>query len=114
MYARIVWGKIQPGKWSEYEAAYRNAISARGPTNGLVMQWLARDDRDPDAGYSISIWESKAALEAYVDSKQHQDMTAPLKPFFVNQYTSTHCDIRYLARNVPQATPGDLDIYHTN
>ena len=114
MFARIVWGKILPGNWDRYEAAYRKAIEARGPVDGLIVQWLARDEKDIDAGYSISVWKSKDAMTAYVGSKQHKDMTAPLEPFFVNQYTATHCDIRHFARAVPQAMPGDLDIYHTN
>lgn len=114
MFARIVWGKVQPGKWADYEAAYRKAIAARGPVKGLVVQWLARDEKDQDAGYSVSVWDDKTACEAYVGSKQHQNMTAPLKPFFVNQYTATHCDIRHFARGVPAGFPGDLEIYHTN
>lgn len=76
------------------------------------MQWLARDQKDTDAGYSVSIWQSEAALKAYVSSPKHKAMTAPLVPFFVNQYTATHCDIRHMTRNMPP--PGDLDIYHTN
>ncbi len=114
MYARIVWGKIVPGKWDAYEAAYQRAIEARGPVDGLLVQWLAQDQRDRDAGYSVSLWQSEAAMKAYVGSQPHKDMTAPLTGFFVNQYTATHCEIKHYARGVPQAMPGDLDIYHTN
>jgi heme-degrading monooxygenase HmoA len=115
MHTRIVWGRILPGKWDEYEAAYKAAIAARGPVDGLLVQWLARDEKDSEAGYSVSVWQSKEAMTTYVGSKKHKDMTAPLMPFFVNQYTSTHCEIRHYARGVPQAIPGgDLDIYHTN
>ena len=114
MFARIVWGKIMPGKWSDYENAYKDAIKARGPIKGLVVQWLAQDAKDKDAGYSIGVWESEAALKAYVGSEKHKAMTAPLKSFFVNQYTATHCDIRHMERAMSRPEPGDMDIYHTN
>ncbi len=112
MFTRIVWGKVLPGQWDQYEAAYVKAMEARGPIDGLVVQWLARDQNDPDAGYSVSVWQTEAAMTAYVGSQTHNAMTEPLKPFFVNQYTSTHCEIKHFARNAP--VPGDLDIYHTN
>ena len=114
MFARIVWGKVLPGKWDEYEAAYKKSLKARGPIDGLLVQWLAQDENDRDAGYSISLWNSKEQMLGYVGSKPHKDMTSPLTPFFVNQYTATHCEIKHYARAVPQAMPGDLDIYHTN
>ncbi|MFM1813318.1 MAG: hypothetical protein RLZ98_13 [Pseudomonadota bacterium] len=112
MFARIVWGKIQPGRWDDYEAAYKKSVESRGRVDGLVVQWLARDQNDKDAGYSVSVWESEAAMNAYVGSPTHKAMTEPLKPYFVNQYTATHCDIRHFARNA--LPPGDADIYHTN
>ena len=112
MFTRIVWGKVAAGKWDDYEAAYKTAIEARGRVPGLVVQWLAQDQRDKDAGYSVSVWEDEAAMTAYVGSDMHKAMTGPLKPFFVNEYTSTHCEIKHFARNSPP--PGDLDIYHTN
>lgn len=114
MFTRIVWGKILPGKWDEYETAYKAAIKARGAVDGLVVQWLARDQKDLDAGYSVSVWETQDAMNAYVGSAQHKAMTNPLKPFFVNQYTATHCDVRHFERPLPKRIPGDMDIYHTN
>ena len=31
---------------------------------GLKNQWLARDQADPDAGYSITLWESEADIQS--------------------------------------------------
>lgn len=114
MYARIVRGRIAAGQWAQFEAAFQAAIKARGPVQGLIVQWLARDEADADAGYSVSVWADKAALEAYVGSAKHANLTAALGPFLIGDYTATHCDVRYFARGVPQAMAGDLDIYHTN
>ena len=53
MFMRIVWGKILPGKWAEFEAAFTSAMAARGDLKGLKNHWLARDQEDPEAGYSM-------------------------------------------------------------
>ena len=38
---------IKPGNIA-YEAAYKQAVGKRGPVKGLIVQWLARDDKDQD------------------------------------------------------------------
>lgn len=114
MLARIVWGRIAPGQWDAYEVAYKKAIAERGSVAGLTVQWLCRDEADPDAGYDISLWETKAALTAYVASPERAAVAEALKPFFVNQFTATHCDVRYLFRSFPGAKVSDPDIFHTN
>lgn len=114
MLARIVWGRIAPGKWNEYEATYKKALSARGTVDGLTLQWLCRDEADENAGFDISLWESQAKLTAYIGSRQRKQVADALQPFFVNQYTVTHCDVRHMMRLFPKPQPGDLDVYHTN
>ena len=64
MYMRIIWGRIAAGQWDGFEAAYKKATSLRGGVKGLKNQWLARDQADPDAGYSITLWESEEAMAA--------------------------------------------------
>ena len=59
MYMRIIWGRIVAGQWDGFEAAYKKATTLRGDVKGLKNQWLARDQADPDAGYSITLWESE-------------------------------------------------------
>ena len=50
MEMRIIWGKILPGQWDAFEAAFRRAVEIRGDVKGLKGQWLLRDRNDPDAG----------------------------------------------------------------
>ena len=95
MQMRIVWGKILSGQWDRYEAAYKEAMASRGKVDGLRSQWLVRDQADPDAGYSVTVWESDDAMRAFWESQERKDSTDPLQPFFVNQYTITNCDIRW-------------------
>jgi heme-degrading monooxygenase HmoA len=94
MHMRIVWGKILPGQWDAFEAAFKKALEIRGEPKGLKSQWLLRDQNDPDAGYSVSEWESDEDMRAFWDSKKRSDAMAVIQPFFVNQFTITNCEIR--------------------
>jgi heme-degrading monooxygenase HmoA len=94
MYMRIIWGRIVSGQWDGFEAAYKKATSLRGDVKGLKNQWLARDQADPDAGYSITLWESEADMRAFWDSKKREEAMALLRPFFLNQFTVTQCEVR--------------------
>jgi len=103
MYMRIVWGKIKQGAWDGYEDAYKQGIAADPDTPGRIGRWLSRDTNDPDAGYAISLWEFKEAMDAhYGEGKKYQKDVYPLiEPYFINQYTTTVCEVRV-------AEPADL------
>ncbi len=95
MQMRIVWGKVLSGKWDEYEAAFKQALAERGAVKGLHNQWLVRDQSDPDAGFSISLFESDADMHAFWNSAAREKAMARLQSFYVNQYTVTHCDVKF-------------------
>ena len=47
MYMRIVWGRIVPGKWNEFEAAFKAAMATRGELKGLrVAAFVVRTVRE--------------------------------------------------------------------
>ena len=91
MHMRIIWGKILPGQWGAFEAAFKKALEIRGEAKGLKSQWLLRDQNDPNADgparhqfanrskrlQTISVW--RWATPTYGRGKQK----APLgsKPF---------------------------------
>lgn len=95
MHMRIVWGRIIPGKWNEFEAAFKAAMATRGELKGLRQHWLALDQHDTNAGYSITLWDSEADMKTFWDSERRKEVMAPLEPFYVNQFTTTHCEVRY-------------------
>jgi heme-degrading monooxygenase HmoA len=95
MQMRVVWGKILPGQWDSFETDFKKAMAARGTIDGLKAQWLARDQNDPDAGYSISLWESGEAMRKFWDSPKRKEEAAGLERFFVNQFTVTNCDVKW-------------------
>jgi hypothetical protein len=43
MYMRIVWGKILPGQWDTFEAAFKKAIQIRGEVKGLKNSTVFRE-----------------------------------------------------------------------
>jgi len=94
MQMRVVWGKILPGQWDAFEAAYKKAMTARGRVKGLRGQWLVRDQNDHNSGYSITLWDSDADMRAYWDSDSRREITKETQHFFVNQFTITNCDVR--------------------
>jgi heme-degrading monooxygenase HmoA len=96
MYMRIVWGKIKEGSWDQYEEAYGKAIAASPDVPGRKGRWLSRDVDDPDAGYSVTLWESKEAMDDYYGAgkKYQKDIYPLIEPYFINQYTTTVCEVR--------------------
>ena len=58
MMLRIIHGKLKPGTWDSYESAYKDVIAKAGKIPGLRGRWLAHAVDDPDAGYTIRLWES--------------------------------------------------------
>jgi heme-degrading monooxygenase HmoA len=96
MFMRIIWGKVRAGEWERYEEAYKNVLRP-GEENikGLRGRWLARDINDPDAGYSVSLWDSMEAMDRYEASEFFRRKVKPaLQPYFVDDFTTTHCEVR--------------------
>ena len=99
MRVRIIYGRLRPGTWDEYEQAYKEVMSEAGQISGLRARWLTRDVDDPDAGYSISLWEDEAAMRAYESSDLLKSTILPkLTTYFSGEYTTTHCEMRFCER----------------
>ncbi len=95
MIMRITWGKLQSGKWAEFEQAYHNTVVGKA-IKGLQGRWLAQDVQDPDGGFAVSLWDTAADMEAYEQSEAYrQDILPALEPFFVGEYTTYRCDVKY-------------------
>ena len=68
---------------NSYERAYKDVVAKAGKIPGLKGRWLAHADDDPDAGYTISLWENDAAMRTYESGEVLQNTILPrLKPFF--------------------------------
>ena len=96
MMLRIIHGKLRPETWDSYEHAYKDVMANTGKIPGLKGRWLAHAVDDPDAGYTISLWENEGAMRTYESSEVLQNTILPqLKPFFSGEYSTTRCDVRF-------------------
>lgn len=92
---RITRGRVRPGSWDDYEAALRKTIAEVGNVPGLLSRTLARDSEDCDLGYAISLWENKEAIQKYESMLVVSRSRAQLHEFFVGDFDSALCDVRY-------------------
>jgi heme-degrading monooxygenase HmoA len=95
MIMRITWGKLRAGCWQEFEQTYEETVAGKD-VPGLRGRWLAQDIQDPDGGFAVSVWDTLDALQAYEQSAVfRQEMQPRLQPFFVGEYTTYRCDVKY-------------------
>jgi heme-degrading monooxygenase HmoA len=56
-----------------------------------------RDVADPDAGYSVSLWERPEDMSDYERSDLFIKTVKPaLQPFFVDDFTTARCEVRVM------------------
>jgi len=52
---------------------------------------------DKDTGFAVSLWESAADMQTYEQSDLYRQEFAPaLQPFFVGDYKTYRCDVKYM------------------
>lgn len=96
MVIRITWGKLRAGTWDDFERTYRTTVAAKGRNiAGLRGRWLAQDAGDKDTGFAVSLWDDLASMHAYEASPRYQEILAPLQPFFVGDFKTYRCEVRY-------------------
>ncbi len=96
MFSRISWGKIQAGKWDEFEAAFKDAVAKAGDQPGLKGRMLFRDTNDPNAGFAISLWETEQDMQNYENSDTMKNIVLPaVEPFFTGEYNTTFVEVCY-------------------
>jgi heme-degrading monooxygenase HmoA len=96
MVIRITWGKLRSGSWSDFERAYRANVVTKGKNlKGLRGRWLAQDEGDPDTGFAVSLWDNLADMQTYEQSALYREIVGPLQPFFVGEFKTYRCDVKY-------------------
>lgn len=85
MYARMMVSRVKPGTIDESLRIWNDEIlpAARKQSGFLGLTLLV--DRDRNAGASISLWESVAALEAAEGNGFLREQTAKLSGILVGQ-----------------------------
>jgi heme-degrading monooxygenase HmoA len=102
MVIRITWGKLQDGTWSGFERTYRENVVTKGKDiKGLRGRWLAQDADDKNTGFAVSLWDNLADMKAYEQSPLYREIVAPLQPFFVGEYRTYRCEVKYVEGAAP-------------
>ena len=101
MFMRVTKGRSKPGCWDQYEAVYRKFVENGPRPFGLLARWLLRSVEDRDLGFSLSLWESREAMEAYERSDAVRGEILPhLAPYLTGDFVAHHCEVNI------QSTPG--------
>ncbi len=94
MFIRMVWGKLRPGSWEEYERHYHERLAASsGNIKGLKERQLLRGTEDPDEGISVSIWETLDDLRAYETGEFRQNVAREMEHLYRGEYWVKHFEI---------------------
>ena len=94
MFIRMVWGKLRPGSWEEYERHYHERLaSSAGNIKGLKERQLLRGTEDPDEGISVSIWETLDDLRAYETGEFRQNVAREMEHLYRGEYWVKHFEI---------------------
>jgi len=95
MFMRITWGKLKPGAWNDYEAAYRKVMPQTLEVPGIRGRWLIRDLDEPDAGYSVAMFDSERDMRAFTENAEvRAAIKKALDPFHTGEYTTKHCEVK--------------------
>jgi heme-degrading monooxygenase HmoA len=95
MFMRITWGKLKPGAWNGYEAAYKKVMPKTLEVPGIRGRWLIRDLDEPDAGYSVAMFDSEHDMRAFTENAEIRTaIREALDPFHTGEYTTKHCEVR--------------------
>lgn len=96
MYMRLTGGRVKPGCWEQYERAYRRYVEPLAPARGLLGQWLIKAKHDPDLGFSITLWDTLAHMEAYERSDAVRRQILPhMAQYLSGEFLAHHCEVRY-------------------
>jgi heme-degrading monooxygenase HmoA len=79
----IIHGKLKPETWDSFERAYKDVMAKAGKIPGLRGRWLPHAVDDPDAGYTISLWENEAAMRSYETVKSCRTQSSAVQTFFL-------------------------------
>ena len=95
MFARVVWGKLKPGKWDEYERDYNDKILPKSrQIKGFRGRRLMRGIEDPNEGISITLWETKEDMENYAKSSERQTRAKEAEQLYAGDYWVKHFEVK--------------------
>jgi heme-degrading monooxygenase HmoA len=93
MFMRITWGRLKPGSFDEYARAYAAAVTSNAYP-GLRHRFLIQDIAQPDTGFSITVWATREAMEAYeADPARQSEVERSMRHLFSGQFNTQRCRV---------------------
>ena len=94
MFIRMVWGKLRPGTWDEYERHYHERLAgSAGNIPGLQERQLLRSTEDADEGVSVSIWDTLDNMRAYEVGAFRQSVAKEMEHLYRGEYWVKHFEV---------------------
>ena len=100
MHVRMVWGKLRPKCWAEYEHHYTERV-ARGAANtvkGLRERQLLRSTEDPDEGVSLSVWDTLEDMLNYERGELRGGLAKEVEHLYRGEYWVKHFEVSPILR----------------
>ncbi len=87
MFVRMVWGKLRPGSWNEYESHYKeNVVGKANDVTGLISRQLLRSTEDPDEGTRDTLEH----LLAYERGETRGTLAKQVEHLYRGEYSVSH------------------------
>ena len=84
------FGILEYTDWIDESMAWKQTCTLKG-------RWLVRDTNDPNAGYSVSLWETAEAMLKYEAGEFFRTkVKLALQPYFVDGFTTSRCEVRVI------------------
>ena len=98
----LLFASVDPAGQEEFEAAFRGVRQRVATVRGHIFDELLRQQDRPGAYVLSSQWESKEAFLTWLRSPDHDEMTAPMHPYFQNasEMRFYECTDPAMSRNV--------------
>ena len=94
MFIRMVWGKLRPGTWDEYERHYHERLAgSAGTIPGLKERQLLRSTEDADEGVSVSIRDTLDNMRAYEVGEFRQSVAKEMEHLYRGEYWVKHFEV---------------------
>jgi antibiotic biosynthesis monooxygenase (ABM) superfamily enzyme len=72
MWAQLIKGRLKPGKEEGLESVIRRLQALEQPGSGLIRSTTMRDQKDPNAVYTLVVFESEEKARARERDPQRQ------------------------------------------
>lgn len=88
MFVRMVWGRLKPGAWEEYEKYYLEKVFPYNERfDGLLRRAILRGIAGADEAVSLSTWETEEALHGYEESNLRKQFADDIQKSYATSWS---------------------------